>query len=67
MFDTFQTRFNEAVNKVCKEKDRVIEELQIKERELIDILETHKGMVMCLVYRTFSTIRFKGRVDKKNT
>lgn len=37
-----QTKFNEAVNRVSKEKDRVIEELKQKEKEVMEEIKKYK-------------------------
>ncbi|XP_060577554.1 RB1-inducible coiled-coil protein 1-like isoform X3 [Ruditapes philippinarum] len=43
-----QTKFNEAVNRVSKEKDRVIEELRIKESKVVEDIKKLKGQIETL-------------------
>ncbi|XP_053393728.1 RB1-inducible coiled-coil protein 1-like isoform X2 [Mercenaria mercenaria] len=43
-----QTKFNEAVNRVSKEKDRVIEELKIKERDVVVDIKKYQEQIEML-------------------
>ncbi|XP_060602377.1 RB1-inducible coiled-coil protein 1-like [Ruditapes philippinarum] len=43
-----QTKFNEAVNRVSKEKDRVIEELRVKESKVVEDIKKLKEQIETL-------------------
>ena len=45
LLNVFQTKFNEAVNRVSKEKDRVIEELKQKESKVVEEIKKLKGKI----------------------
>lgn len=53
--------FNEAVIKLSQEKDRIIEDLRGKEKELLEQLSSNQGL-SCLMFR----VVYQVNVNKLN-